>query len=250
MDLDIKKALNSPFSDEKWYIKLIFPSIMAIFSLISNNLSKDNPAGFLGLLLITLIPGLILSGLFVQFANNEIHGNSPLIPNLSSNIKTFLKYGAKLMGAMLIYGLVFSLIGIIIGIVLGIIFGIIAAILNIKALITLLFIVTLLPVLILLTCFLILAEGIFFDNFNFKETLNYKKAFKLLTKVKSEIGIYLLFVIGFGIIISIISAILKIAPAAIILASVPVAIIQFISVNFKAQIYKIAKSRMEDTEKF
>jgi hypothetical protein len=50
--------------------------------------------------------------------------------------------------------------------------------------------------------------------------------------------------IGFAIIISIINALLKTAPLTIILIAIPVVIIQFASVNLKAQIYKIAKSRL------
>ena len=36
MELSLKKALRSPISDEKWYLKIIFPSIMVILGNVGN----------------------------------------------------------------------------------------------------------------------------------------------------------------------------------------------------------------------
>ena len=91
MQLDIKKAFLSPFSEEKWYIKLIFPSFMAIFSLISNILAQEHKAEVLGLALITLLPFLVLYGFFAQFAHNEIHDELPLLPDLKTKVKQYFK---------------------------------------------------------------------------------------------------------------------------------------------------------------
>lgn len=240
MELNIKKAFKSPFSQEKWYIKLIFPFVVTILSFLLNNWKEDNQLLTLAVLLLLMIPQLILNGFFTKFANNEIHEQEPLLPQLIGNVQKFFLYGIKLLGVMIVYLLAFLPI-LIITIISLVIIGTLMDKTGIPYLMMIIF----LPILVFLTCYQVLVEGLFNDNFNFKQALDYKKAYRLLTKVKSEIVKYILFFIGFTIIAAILESIIKVLPLAMILAAVPVIIGQLASVNLKAQIYKIAKLRLE-----
>jgi hypothetical protein len=145
----------------------------------------------------------------------------------------FLKYGFKLTGTMFIYfSLVilgaflgflgfslsptFAVIGLIVmgvGIILGIPLG-------------------------------ILAEGVFFDTFTFKDTLDYKKVCRLLSKVKMEVGVYFLICICFMMLTSMCNSIVAALGFTIIFAAVFMTIGQLVIVNISAQIYKLAKTRL------
>lgn len=243
MELDIKKSFKVPFSQEKWYIKLIFPSIMAIFSLISNNLMQTNKPAVAILFLITLIPAIILNGFFLQFAHNEINDEYPLLPNLKSRIKEYLKYGAKYYGLIIIYAVILFFAGLLIGFASGFILGFLGLD---KTLLSILTIAIFLPLLILVCCYLILVYGVFSDKFNFKEAFMYKKIMSLLSKVKAEITVYLLVVFGLLIVLSAMFMVLSIFKITLIIAPVLVAVQQLIAINLKAQVYKIAKTRLNE----
>lgn len=252
MELNIKKAFGSPFSDEKWYIKLIFPSIMAIFSLSSNVLVHEHKmAMFFILCLVLLLPGFVLSGFFLQFVHNEIHDETPLLPNLKSQILQYLKYGAKLLGLVLYYmitlGLIMCAIILILNIFIGIVIGICSALLHLQKpvmilLSTITSLIISIPIIIVWFSYFILLTGAFADNFNFKEAKNYKRIFSLLSKVKSEIAIYIVCLFIAIVIITLLPFLPKIT---LILAPIITAIIQFVLINLKAQVYKIAKGRLE-----
>lgn len=244
MELNVKKAFCSPFSDEKWYIKLIFPSVVTFLGLLSNNLTPQYPFLAFILLVILLIPALVLSGFFAQFANNEIHDNSPLLPNIESKVKDFLEYGIKFLEVMIVYLLVFLTIAVVIGIALGAILGIIASILNFKAIVPIVAALFFIPLGVLALAFLALVEGIFFDNFSFKESLDYKRALNLLSKVKLEIGFYILLFACLSMATSIINALLSPFTPSLLIICVLMAVVQMIFINIKAQIYKIAKERL------
>lgn len=234
MELDFKKAFKSAFLEEKWYTKLIFPFIMAILSLITNAFYKDTSMTSAVINLLTIVPGIILSGFYAQFGHNEVHDKSPLLPDLEPNIMNFFTYGIKLVGIMLIY---FSLVFV------GSLFGLSAfahpsafALFGLFLMIAGIFIGFPLAV---------IAEGLFFDNFNFKESLDIKKVFKLLTKVKMEVLLYIITCICFMMIMSILSSIVSLYGVALLFAAALVATIQLALINFNAQIYKIAKSKLE-----
>lgn len=233
MKLDFKKAFNSPFSDEKWYIKMIFPFILAILGIISSTFYKNDQATNAVINLVTLIPSIILGGFYAQFAHNEIYDKSPLLPDLESGVKDFLKYGFKLLGVMIVY---FSIV--IIGAILGF------TGLNNPNILSILGTILLLIGIPICFVLAILAEGIFFDTFCFKDTLDYKKVIKLLSKVKMEVGVYFLLCICFMILTSICNSIVELLGFAIIFAAAFITIVQFIMVNISAQIYKIAKARL------
>lgn len=218
---------------------------MAILSLMPGDWSKTHPAQILLLLLICIVPAIVLYGYFVQFGHNEIHEKTPLLPNLESGIGEFLKNGAKLLGVTIIYTFIFALIAVILGIGLGVITGIIAALINFKALVPIIATLFFIPFGVFVFILFVLVEGAFFDNFNFKEALDYKRILMLVSKAKGEIAFYILFFICFTIFTSILTTIVSAINLTIILSAILLAIGQFISVNIKAQIYKIAKSRME-----
>lgn len=254
MELNIKKAFLAPFSDEKWYIKLIFPSIMAIFSLIFNVLIHVKPKESIILYLIVLIPSLILSGFFLQFAHNEIHDEKPLLPNLKSNIKTYLVNGIKYLGLTLLYALVIGftlgLVVILLNIIIGIIVGFCAISFHLDKptftmLAAIISVITYIPFAIFMFAYFILICGAFSDKFSFKEAKDFKRIFKLLKQAKSEVAVCILLEIGIFITAIIAILILLLPKITLVFAPIIVAIGQMISVNLKAQVYKIAKSRLE-----
>lgn len=240
MELNFKKVFSSPFSDDKWPIKVIFPAVMSILSFISNTWLQEHPMKTLVLFLIALIPGLILNGYFAQFGHNEIHDEIPLLPELGSGIEKFLKNGVKLFGVMTIYILIFALIASLLGIVLGVVAGL----LNLKVIISILAIIIFIPLIVIAFAFLVVAECAFFDNFSFKEALTYKQILILLSKVKAETFAYILFFACFMMVTSICMSIVYLFPFVVLFAALFLAIVQLITINFKAQIYKIAKSRL------
>lgn len=234
MALDLKKAFSSPFSEEKWYKKLIFPFILAIFNLMTNVYYKDSSLSSLIINFAVIILGIVLSGFYAQFGHNEIYDKSPLLPDLDSNVKNFFLYGTKLVGIMLIY---FSLV------LVGSLFGLsVLANLNILALFGLFLMVLGLFVGFPLA---VVAEGIFFDNFSFKESIDIKKVIKLLAKVKMEVLLYIIACICFMMIASMLNTIVSMFGVTIIFAAALSTIIQLALINFNAQVYKIAKSKLE-----
>lgn len=255
MELNIKKAFLSPFSDEKWYIKLIFPSIMAIFSLLANAFSHTHMKEVLLLSLIVFIPALVLSGFFLQFAHNEIHDETPLLPNLQSKAKEYFNYGLRIFGISLLYaitlGIVACIVLIVLNIILGIILGLIIIMLHLdRTALSLgsliIFLITYIPILIFMFAYLIMLSGAFADNFNSSEARDYKRLYRLLTKVKVEMIIYFLLEFCLIISVAIMIIILAIPKFTLVFAPIITAIIQLISMNLKAQIYKVAKSRLEE----
>lgn len=246
MNLDFKKAFNSPFSEEKWYLKLVFPFTLLIIGVcldltikalnLLNQMHMSHK-----LLIIYLIQTLLLLGFYAQFGHNEVHDEIPLLPELKPNFIKFFKHGFLFLVIMAVYlslliiggpmfflgflgapdivlrGLILMLIGIFIGFPLS-----------------------------------IFAEGSFFDNFSFKEAFNIKRLLKLLLKVKKETFFYLLMVIFSMFITNICNWLILISRLNIIFTILSIVfsvailmIFQLTIINLNAQLYKIAKSRAE-----
>lgn len=236
MELDIKKAYLSPFSEEKWYLKLIFPSIMALISIILSNKNLHIPNLYvLIIILISIIPSFILSGFFIQFEHNEIHDELPLLPILKSNIPTYGKYGVNCIGVAIFYGILSLLL--LIAFALAIKYAVTAKIF--------IGIILLIPFIL----FLIaagLAQSTYADSFHFTEAINIKRVFIIMSKVKVEILVYLLMSIILTFLTFFITLILVLSVVGIILVPFTTAILQLIIVNIKAQVYKVAKYRLEN----
>lgn len=248
MELDIKKAFLSPFSEEKWYLKLIFPVAVAALSFSANVLYNLHSHKLEALLiaLLAIIPSIILLGFFAKFAQNEIKGQPTLLPELKSQVSQYLVYGLKYIGVILIYtiGLLLLTLGVSIGI--GVMFGLLSAIsLAMKLLSAVVFLLVFIPLIIISLVFMTLILGAFADNMSFEEAMNVKRIWSLMLKAKAEIAIYLLLAIALGIALSVITVILTVPRITIFLVPFFIALEQLISINLKAQVYKVAKSRLE-----
>lgn len=245
MELNIKKAFLSPFSEEKWYIKLIFPVAIAALSFAANIISKEHKLEAVMLGLLSLIPSIILTGFFARFAQNEIKSQTPLLPELKYQIKQYLIYGLKYIGVSLVYTFILLLLTLGVAVLVGITLGLLsAANITTKLLSAIIFILIFIPLVILFIAFMTLVLGAFSDNMSFEEALNIKRVWSLVCKTKAEIAIYLLLAIGLGIALAIISVILIVPKVTIFLVPFFITVEQLISINLKAQVYKIAKSRL------
>lgn len=135
MQLDIKKAIKSPFSDEKWYLKtgllfLItvfgldpgFDAVIKKFTLVIKMINATFSTGIEGVtsnidvLTVILVPAfLFLSilalGYLLQFSHNEIKGISPIIPEWRKNIKKYLRSGFIAFAVLLAFHIIFSILG-------------------------------------------------------------------------------------------------------------------------------------------
>lgn len=238
MHIDIKKAIKSPFSDDKWYLKMIFPFIMVVLDSVGEK-HLHIPNLYVGIVaLITIIPNLILTGLFLQFQHNELHNEKPLLPILTNNITKYLKYGFESLGFILYYFLLFIMFAILIYIVVQMaipkgkeIFEIILICIGYS----------------LFYLVYMMAQSTYADEFRLIDACNFNKILKLISKVKMEILIYLLTAI---LIIMAAASIFYIFTihfviVSIVLIPVLITLAEFMLVDLQAQVYKIAKFRLE-----
>lgn len=237
MELEIKRAFRSPFSEEKWYLKLIFPFLV---TLLANAGDKHFhlPALLLVVILVALIPlSLILSGFYLQFEHNEIHSKEPLLPFLKEKFLDYLILGLK-VSAIFISFLALELLLFLPLVKLfkmyspaGTIFG------------GLLFLLMLFVGLVLA-----FATSSLADTFDLKYGFKINRILSLMSKVIVEIIVYLILCVILAIIGSVIASVLKLNIAGIFFTPIITVIVQFITVDLKAQVYKIAKYRLENNE--
>lgn len=248
MDLEIKRAFKAPFSEKKWYLKIIFPSIMAILGFILNSTLHYNKMEAIILWSIIFLPGIALNGFFLQFEHNVIHDATPLLPELKSKIIQYFRYGFYFLGVLLIYLILLIIFAFIFGLTFGLFSGIVSIFLGFnKLLVSLISLIIYIPFTIFMVVFWTLAQAKFADNFSFEEALDYKKICHLIPTVKFELLVYMLLFVGFIVIFFIINSIFALVKFIIIFAPV-IAIIQLMMINVKAQIYKIAKYRLENLD--
>lgn len=235
MQLDIKKAIKSPFSDSKWYIKLIFPSIMSIFYVIfkQDNFHLSNPF-YLVSFIIGIIPLVIYFGFLLQFGHNEIHDEKPLLPVLRGNIKKYISLGFKAILIIITYFAINMLLAFI------------AISLHQSNLMLLkIFSYPLFILILLIFIFLFFPIAIFADNFNLEDICNFKRIFALIKKVIPEFIIFILIQIILELLLSAVGMILILTIIGTPLVLILFAVIELIRTNLTAQVYKIAKSRLE-----
>lgn len=238
MQLDIKKAIKSPFSDDKWYLKMIFPFIMVILSAVGEK-HLHIPDLYVGIIvLVTIIPNLILTGLFLQFQHNELHNEKPLLPILKNNITKYLKYGFKSLGFILYYFLLFILFAILIYIVVQMAIPKGKEILEIILICILYFLFYLVYM---------VAQSAYADKFSLADAFNFNGILNLILKVKMEIFIYLLTSILIIMVAAIIFYIFMIhfVIVSVILIPMLITLAEFMLVDLQAQVYKIGKYRLE-----
>lgn len=242
MELNIKKALLSPFSDNKWYIKLIFPSI-TMFCIFVLYLKPHVPLIVaLTIVLICILLGIMLNGFFIQFRHNEICNNKPLLPEFNGtfeDIEDYFIYGLNSCGIYFMYAIPTLLLSII---------GHIHAPIIIAVLTSILFLLSYLLLFIAGS----FSQNAYADYFCFGNAVKFKKIFRLMSKVKLEIFIYLILstilMLLYLCIVVILALIVKnINIIFAILCSIPIIILILIELDLQAQIYKIAKNRLENT---
>lgn len=246
MKLDIKKAVLLPFSEEKWYLKLIFPSITIFLFLVLYPKPHMPVFAILISLLLIIISGIVLNGFFIQFRHNEICSLKPLIPELMEMLKDYFIYGLNSTGIHLMYAIPIFLLSII---------GHIRASIIIAILTSILFLLSYL-ILFIAGSF---SQNAYADSFHFRNAVKFKKIFSLMSRVKLEIFIYLLVfgaLILFGLFIwgavAVIVRKLHINTHLFLIliyciASITTTVISLIVFNLQAQAYKIAKFRLENS---
>lgn len=254
MQLDIKKAIKSPFNDKKWVSKLIFPSI-AICLLTVVICEKPyfhklltNIPFFLSLtfFVVLFISEFILSGLFLQIRHNFIC-DIKQYPDLKGHLGGYFLNGFASLIIYLTYTLAEKLLELISNVPTG---GFISLILGI-------FLLCAYIILLISGSF---SQNIYANSFYFSKAFDYKKIFSLISKVKKEIFIYFVF---FS--LSILCCMLILFPIALLGHHWQINIVYFMAFgyptisfggvilililyNLQAQIYNIAKYRLEKTK--
>jgi len=217
MQLDIKRALLSPFSDNRWKGKLF---ILILLSLISAFLTLSN------LNLLSWLPIFIFTGYSLQFAHNEIHDIKPILPDWKFNFLTYFKYGAIFSAITFVYSIILFLIMIImIKLSYILIFGIGCFVFSIVG---------------------IWITGVYCDNFQFKDAFNKKKFIRLISESQLEIIIFILIIFVLLTIAFIAVPFVQILELSkttkvLIISLLEPFIILFIN-NLIAQIYRIGKN--------
>lgn len=219
MNLNIRKAYYSPFSEKSWHIKWIFPFIMSIFNTIYNPNWHIPKTVILITALISLLLNIVLWGFFVQFQHNEIHDEIQILPELKGKIKTYFVHGFKTIGIILFY--LFFGFGLFIFFSYFLKFGGIIKILARLILIVGLF---------LFVITLVLAQSSYANDFNFRNAIKSKRIYRLIAKVKLEIFLYALIAFSLCLTINVFS---KFTNIMIVFSSFIVVWMQFVLNNLR-----------------
>lgn len=183
---------------------------------------------------ISLLPDIVLAGFFIQFQHNEIHSETPLLPFLDKKAKSYFIYGLNGIGITLIYIALGFIIFIAIPNLLkntGIISGLIGILSTIGLIIG--FII------------LMFAMNAYADYFEFKDAINLGRIFKLMSKVQLfDFFGFIFFTIGLAYYINLFSSLNNIF---LIFSPFMTVIIQLTIMNMSAQLYKIAKNKLESS---
>lgn len=253
MELDIKKAFLSPFSDTEWHINLsllIFVSIFA--SLLRNNFSNV-PQVFNHIIYAILF--LILAGFYTQFQHNEICNEKPLLPTIKSKCIKYLKYGFTVSIITTLYIMVsVSFLGVFNAILSKFLLishiphaskSILIALLAIGLLMTIIFFF------VLATFFSVWTFALcaYADFLKLNVNMNLFYLFKMIKYVKSEMFVYIL--ILFTLLcpfLRYVNTSLESINLIFFIAQIILVYIQLILFNLAAQVYRIAKIRLANTE--
>lgn len=239
MQLDIKKAIQSPFSDETWFFKMIFPTIMVALGAIGDK-HLHIPYLYVNIVfLVTIIPNLILEGFFLQFQHNEIKNEKPILPILKSNVFRYLKYGFKSLSFMGYYTALFLLTCILIYIFTKM------TLIKSNGLVAI--------VLICVSFFFFLimylmAQSTYAENFKLRDTFDFNRLLKLIVKAKSDILIFIVYSVAIILLYLFVFYWLAATIVGLLLIPFLSTAVGFALFNLQAQFYKIAKFRLENTE--
>jgi Protein of unknown function (DUF4013) len=238
MNLDIKRAILSPFSDSKWYVKLAIPFLWHIANSLYFHFHKILVQDLTFLQLALLLPFLlILPGFYLNFVHNEIHNIKPLLPNWKGNWLNFLKNGASFY---IIFLFVLMLALIIVCLPLLTIFHIfhpnpysgslvyeLTSILSFPAILFFAFL-----------CFFLVC--IYVDNFKLLDCFNLKHVLRTILSAKNELSIYVILPAVFYLLHYLTSFYFK-NILLYILFIIAVFLFNFFFFNLLAQVYKSTK---------
>lgn len=250
MELNIKKAFCAPFSDKNWYLKLIFPilTMVTVLILFEPMIAAAIPQ-ILGLVVVIgLIPAyFFILGFIVQFMHNEISNNKPLLPGKEIPLKNYLIYGLVSFGIYIPYSGLQSLLNL-------------AKNVSANGTVNTLIEAFLLVLYLFISIIWAFSQNSYADCFSFKDAIKFKRIFNLIFKVKLEIFIYLTIYLILDklctpLIFGYIDIVRKLhfsTTAFVISKSFTIPIVGIIAMlifsNLQAQIYKIAKNRLENKE--
>lgn len=244
MRLDIKKAILSPFSDNKWRSKLFILCLLVIpvtFEYFVPNITKVNKSGIIYSLLV--FPFFcIFWGYCIEFAHNEIHNVKSLLPEWDFKINTYIKYFKQ--------GFLFIIIGVIFIIAIAVSLGLIekcffsgmkSVIFQFSRNLICYYIITIVPTAICL---------LYIDSFEFFSIFNLNKLLNLIFKAQQEFCISIIIFYILGCIFELIVSKLSFNFIGIIMTTIMIIITNLISNNLFAQTYKVAKEGNNDTKQF
>lgn len=230
MKLDIINAIKTHFYDEKWYLKLILPTIIITLGMIFKDAFKNN---FL-LSAISYIPVIFVFGFYIQFMHNEINDKRPILPELK--IYDYFKSGFFGSIIIFLYIVIMLLLFVIISSILAglsilfknmLIIGLLAIILNIP--------------IFLLSISLGFSLSAYAETLSFTEKIDFLNTFRLMSIIKFEIFIFVL--VSFFITASVDLLFKNIR---FIISPFIIVILQLILFGSMAQLYKIARNRLEN----
>lgn len=237
MELEIKRAFRTPFCDDKWYIKLIFPLLVA-FLAGAGDKNLHLPILWIVPIFLLMIPlSLALSGFYLQLEHNEIHTKQPLLPFLKDKWIDYLMLGLKSL-ALSITFFAFAVLLFIPLFILLKMENFLWTILGLLVIVCIIFIGLMLS----------FATSRLADTFDLKSAFEFNTVLSLMSKAVMEIFVYLLICVMFGIVLSVADSILKHTHAIFFIMPIITVFSQVITVDLKAQVYKVAKSRLENLE--
>ncbi len=236
MKFEFIRACKTPFSDDKWFIKmgilaiLFIPAYISFFKSGTENNSLGN--------LLLLLANLIILGYSTIVAHNEIQNKAPILPdwNVSTVITNLIKYSVISIGYLLILIPLFLIA-----------FGLLFANQALMALV----IIILIPIVITYFVFTSIAFSLFYVDYNITDAFDFKKIFSFFKKgFWTYLLAFLLSIAAgllYGIVSGIISGILNLfTPESIadFIITIASAFAVIISSQLIAQAYNITKQKV------
>lgn len=245
MKLDLQRTFDSITGTPKWFWKVSILGFLCILLILSKGLSKISLNYSFAVLFIGFPIEMIKTGYLMQFIHNEINNISPLLPQWGSGIKTYIKLGIKYYSITISY--VICLLSFFMLFIITPVSFLFAhdKFLQDVIIIPLGVLFTILGIIIIQ-----LAICSYVDNFRYKHAFNLGRFVQMVVKVKKEIVICLFITFISTLSVLLISEIVEKSSNLLVGICAYVFISYFIAITFlflnnlSAQIYKIAKLRI------
>lgn len=239
MNLDIKRAILSPFSDSKWHVKLTLPFIWLFTSGLHFPLYKISYINLVILNFTLFLPfWLILYGFYIYFAHNEIHNLKPLLPTWKGNWFKYLKTGATSSIIVLFLLILILILDCVLALPRFLLFPHTSPF-------SISFQYELMAITFIHALFFVFLHNflgcVYADNFRLSDSFNLKQVSELILIVKKEILVCAISIIIFFLLNSFILSYFKNVFFSI-LSPLVVVLCNLMFINLVAQIYKSAKS--------